>query len=83
MEMERNQADSLCCGGGGNLEMVNQELSAEISKLKVEMIKKTGARTVISGCQQCKRTISGAVRKEKARVRVQDLTEFILASIEE
>ncbi|MGI6285736.1 (Fe-S)-binding protein [Neomoorella humiferrea] len=81
IEMERNRANSLCCGGGGNLEMVDQQLSAAIGSLKVEMIKRTGAQTVITTCQQCKRTIGGAIRKARVRVRVQDLTEFIVSSL--
>ncbi|MEA4901576.1 (Fe-S)-binding protein [Desulfitobacterium sp.] len=83
VEMERNRENSLCCGGGGNLEMTDKELAANISDLKVNMIKETGAQTVVTGCQQCKRTMSGAVRKAKARVRVQDLTEFIVSMLDD
>lgn len=81
VEMERNRNNSFCCGGGGNLEMVDKELSASIGRLKVGMITRTGATTAVTGCQQCKRTIAEAARRARARVRVQDLTEFILSAL--
>jgi Fe-S oxidoreductase len=81
VEMDRNRENSLCCGGGGNLEMTDKGLAESIASLKIVMIQRTGAQTVVTGCQQCKRSISGAARKAKVRVRVQDLTEFLLAAL--
>lgn len=83
IEMVENRENSLCCGGGGNLEMTDKNMAEGIAQLKLEMIKTTGATTVVSSCQQCKRNISGAVRKAKMRVKVQDLTEFLVANLEE
>ncbi len=83
VEMERNRENSLCCGGGGNLEMADKDLAGGISELKVRMIQETGAQTVVTGCQQCKRTITAAGRKAKLRVRVQDLSEIVLAALED
>lgn len=82
IEMEQNRQNSLCCGGGGNLEMTDKNMAEAITQLKLDMIKETGATTVVSSCQQCKRNISGSVRKAKMRVRVQDLTEFLVANLE-
>lgn len=83
VEMERNRENSLCCGGGGNLEMADKDLAGGISELKVRMIQETGAQTVVTACQQCKRTITSAARKTKLRVKVQDLSEIVLAALED
>jgi heterodisulfide reductase subunit D len=55
--MKENREQCNCCGGGGNLEMVNPELSAALAQAKIEEIKATGADMVITACQQCVITI--------------------------
>ncbi len=85
-EMEQNREQANCCGGGGNLESINEELAASIASDKVEEIEKTGADVVISACQQCERTIHTQLRKKKKelkkKVKTWDLTELLLKSIE-
>ncbi|HHW61770.1 MAG TPA: (Fe-S)-binding protein [Syntrophomonadaceae bacterium] len=80
-EMDRSRENAACCGGGGNLEAVDDGLVAKIAQQRLEEITGTGAKTVISSCQQCKRTLQVNARKNKIRVRVMDLTEFVLKSI--
>jgi Fe-S oxidoreductase len=41
----------------------------------------TGARTVVSACQQCKRTLVAAARREKAKVKVLDITEVVWQAV--
>jgi Fe-S oxidoreductase len=82
IEMARNREDAVCCGGGGNLEMVDKELVAEMSHRKIALVADTGAMTVISACQQCKRTMTGATRATKTRVRVKDITEVVWDAIQ-
>lgn len=83
IEMEENRQNSLCCGGGGNLEMSDKNMAEAITRLKLDMIKQTGATTVVTSCQQCKRNISSAARKAKIRIQVQELTEFVKANLQE
>lgn len=83
VEMEKNREQALCCGGGGNLEMSDKDLSERIGTMKMAMIKRTGAQVVVTGCQQCRRTIQAAARREKARVRVMEITEFLLSVIDD
>lgn len=77
VEMQDHRDRSLCCGGGGDMEMAEAGLSAAIAKRRVCQAQLTGAQVLVSACQQCKRTLSGAVRKEKVRMKVQDLTEIV------
>jgi len=83
IEMENNRERCTCCGGGGNLEMVNPELSAAMARAKIDEIRATGAGTVITACQQCVRTILSAARKNKIPLVTTDLVEFVLNSLED
>ena len=83
VEMKSNREQCACCGGGGNLEMVNPELSAAMARAKIEEIKATGAGTVITACQQCVRTILSAARKNKIPMVTMDLMEFVLKNMED
>jgi Fe-S oxidoreductase len=77
MEMPLSHEDALCCGGGGNLEMVDSALVRDIGRRKLQLALDTGAQTVISACQQCTRTIAATARAEKTRLRVLDITELV------
>lgn len=77
VELPNNRQLSTCCGGGGNLEMVNPELSAKVAQRKVEEVLKSGADMVVSSCQQCLRTIFTRARRQKIDLVVKDLTEIV------
>ena len=77
VELANNRQLSVCCGGGGNVEMVNPELSAKVAQMKLEEIKKTGADMVVSSCQQCLRTIASRARRRKMPLVVKDLTDLV------
>lgn len=81
VEMRFNREESKCCGGGGNLEMLNAELSGEIAQKRVEEATATGAQYLLTTCQQCKRTLQGGARRARARLKVNDLLEFIAERI--
>ena len=77
VELAHNRESSMCCGGGGNVEMVNPELSAKITQMKLDEIAETGAEMVVSSCQQCLRTIATRARRRKNPIVVKDLTELL------
>jgi heterodisulfide reductase subunit D len=81
VEMEGNRDQCKCCGGGGDLEMINPDLSAALAQAKIEEIKATGADAVISACQQCIRTILTTARKKKTPMVAMDITEFVLKNM--
>lgn len=81
VELESNRQLSVCCGGGGDLEMIDAELSATIAQRKIEEIQKTGAEVVVTSCQQCVRTIAGTARKRKINLKVMDITEVVLEAM--
>jgi heterodisulfide reductase subunit D len=83
VEMPDNREQCLCCGGGGNLEMIDQKLNAEIARMKVDQVLATGAEAVVSGCQQCLRTMATHARRNKLPLKVMDVTQLVQACMVE
>jgi Fe-S oxidoreductase len=81
-EMVNNRQNSLCCGGGGNVEAFSPDTVAEASKNRLEQAQTTGAEVIVSACQQCMRTFSNGARKNQIRLRTMDITQLVLESIE-
>jgi heterodisulfide reductase subunit D len=81
VEMEDNRDAAMCCGGGGNLESLDPELSRAVARLRLEQAQAVGAQTIISACQQCERTLTMAARREKIRIRVMDVVQLLRAAL--
>ena len=77
VEMAHHREDCLCCGGGGNLEMIDSQLSGQIAKAKIEEVLATGATTVVTACQQCVRTMNTYVRRNKLPLQVMDIVQLV------
>ena len=77
IELPRNRENCQCCGGGGNLEMIDANLSGEIARQKIDEVLGTGAQAVITSCQQCVRTMTANVRRNKLPIEVMDITQLI------
>jgi len=76
-EMADNRELSLCCGGGGDAEMADPELTAAVGKRRITQAQETGAAIVVSACQQCTRTLGEAARKNKIRIKAMDINEVV------
>jgi heterodisulfide reductase subunit D len=81
VELDKNRSKCMCCGGGGNLEMMDADLSSKISKQKIDEVLRTGAQAVITSCQQCVRTMNTYVRRNKIPLKVMDITELLKESL--
>jgi heterodisulfide reductase subunit D len=81
VELENNRAQSVCCGGGGNVEMADADLSGSVAHKKIAEIQRTGAKIVVTSCQQCVRTIKARVRRQKVDLNVVDITELVLKAM--
>jgi heterodisulfide reductase subunit D len=81
VELAYNRQLSMCCGAGGNVEMVNPELSAKVAEMKLRAIADTQADMVISSCQRCLRTIATQARRDKVNLVVKDLTELVFEAM--
>jgi len=81
VELPMNRKFSVCCGGGGNVEMTDPDLSAEVAQMKLDSIKDVGAEMVITACQQCVRTMATRARRQKIDIEVKDLTELVVEAM--
>ncbi len=77
VEMKDHREYSLCCGGGGDVEMADKDLSEAVAKSRVVQAAETEAKYLLSACQQCTRTLAGAARRDKVRVRVMDVAQLV------
>lgn len=77
VELPKNRENCQCCGGGGNLEMIDAKLSAEIAKRKIAEVLSTGAEAVVTSCQQCVRTMMTYARRNKVPIEVLDITQLV------
>ncbi len=78
VEMPKNREFGTCCGGGGDMEMIDADLVNEVAASLVEEIQKTGVDIVMTACGQCKRMILNAIKAKKIKVKVLDTAELIL-----
>jgi heterodisulfide reductase subunit D len=77
VELAHNRENCLCCGGGGNLEMIDVKLSSDIAKAKIDEALQTRAQTIVTACQQCVRTMTTYARRNKAAVEVMDIVQLV------
>jgi len=82
VEMVENRQYALCCGGGGDVAMYNQELVEAVARRRLQQALDTEAQVLLSACQQCKRTLMTAARQEKARMQVLDIVELVAKVME-
>lgn len=82
-ELKDNRENCACCGGGGNLEMIDAGLSTNIAKAKVEEALETGADAIITSCQQCVRTMLTYAKRNKAPIKVMDITQLVEMALPE
>lgn len=75
-EVRERRERGLCCGGGGDLEMVNAELVARVASGTVNRLAATGADTIVTACQQCLRTLDDAAKRGGLGVEVVDVVQL-------
>ena len=81
VEMKNSHQLSICCGGGGNIEAIDPELSSKVTSLKFQDIKETDAQMIITACQQCIRTMDRYIKKNRLSIVVKDITELVALSM--
>jgi heterodisulfide reductase subunit D len=77
VEMESNRDQAFCCGGGGNLESIDPDLSATIADRRLAQAEAVGAEVVATACQQCERTLAMAARRADVKIRVMDVAQVV------
>lgn len=76
VEMHERRERSLCCGGGGDLEMVDPALAQRVAARTASKLAATGAQAVVTACPQCVRTLSRGAEQSAPGIEVLDLVEL-------
>jgi heterodisulfide reductase subunit D len=82
VEMKDTREYALCCGGGGDVEMADAATAQAVGRSRILQAQDTGADSIITACQQCKRTLLGAARANKIRIRTLDISELLWESVQ-
>jgi Fe-S oxidoreductase len=83
VEVAESREMALCCGGGGDAEIADPELTAAVGKRRIQQVQESGAKVVISACQQCDRTLAEAARKNRIRIRAMDIVQVVWQAMQE
>jgi heterodisulfide reductase subunit D len=79
VELTPSRERALCCGGGGDVEIWDPELTGEINGMLTGAVEKSGAQVVVQGCPQCKRITQRGLSAKGSGVRSMDIAEAALA----
>ncbi len=80
-ELSACRENAMCCGGGGDVEIADSDVTMNVAGERLAQVQATGAKYVLSACQQCKRTLQEGARQNRIRVRPLDLTELVWQSM--
>jgi heterodisulfide reductase subunit D len=81
-EMSASRENAMCCGGGGDVEISDRTVTAGVAGNRAAQAEATGAKYVLSACQQCRRTLQEGARQNKIRIRAMDIVELVWQSME-
>jgi heterodisulfide reductase subunit D len=76
-EFDDNGLDSKCCGGGGLLQAVDNEMRLNIVKEKLDEASSKGADIIVSACPACKLAFVDGVREFKMDLVIRDIHEIV------
>jgi Fe-S oxidoreductase len=82
VEMPRIRENAFCCAAGRGTKEAFPDLANSSAKLRLEEVREVGAEVLVSACPWCKNNFGQAVRENGDAVKVMDISEVILASMQ-
>jgi Fe-S oxidoreductase len=82
VEMPRTRENSFCCGAGRGTKEAFPDLASFSAKHRLEEVREVGAEALVSACPWCKSNFAQAVKENGDKIRVMDIAELILASLQ-
>jgi Fe-S oxidoreductase len=82
VEMPRIRENAFCCGAGRGTKAAFPDLASTSANHRLEEVKHVSAEVLVSACPWCKSNFSQAVKENGDNVKVMDIAELILASVE-
>ncbi len=83
-EMTPNREKQWCCGGGGGLvaESEFDDLRLKSGDKKVEQIRKTGAKVLVTPCENCRLQIEALNEKHSLGIRISSVMDMVANSLD-
>jgi Fe-S oxidoreductase len=75
-EMANTGLNALCCGGGGDVKLLDLDTTLDVARRRIEQALDVDADTVATACQQCKRALMAAVQWMRKPIKVVDVVEL-------
>lgn len=82
VEVHERREEGLCCGGGGDLEMVDPALTQRVAVRTASKLAATGAQAIVTACPQCVRTLSRGAEQSAPGIEVLDLVELLARALQ-
>lgn len=82
VEMIRMRENAFCCGAGRGTMEAFPDFASWAAEQRLAEAKAVGAEAVVSACPWCKENFAKAVSRNGAKLKVFDISELILASVE-
>lgn len=82
-EMTPNREQNWCCGGGGGLvaETEFDQVRLKSGRLKVDQIKATGAKVVVSPCENCRLQMDALNTEYNMGVRISSMLDLVVDAL--
>lgn len=80
-ELRELEESSVCCGFGGSTSITRPEVAEHILARKLENLRRTGARTLITDNPGCILHLRGGIDAQKLPVRVLHIAELLAAHV--
>jgi len=84
-EMSPNREEAICCGGGGGVIAIKEADPIRYAAfgLKIDQMKKVGAKTVVMSCSNCRLQFVDCVQHFNPDVKVAGLSQLVADSLVE
>lgn len=78
-DMTPNRERNWCCGGGGGLVAMSEldKFRIQTGKLKAEQIKKTGAKVLVTPCENCRLQIDSLNEAYGLGIKISSMMDFV------
>lgn len=77
VEMERSRQDSMCCGAGGGLMWMEENVGQRINVARTEQALATQPSVISTGCPYCLTMLSDGTKEKEAEVQTLDVVEVL------
>ncbi|MCX8022604.1 MAG: (Fe-S)-binding protein [Syntrophorhabdaceae bacterium] len=82
VEMPRTRENAFCCGAGRGTKEAFPDLANTSAKHRLDEVKHVSAEVLVSACPWCKSNFNQAIKENGDAVKVMDISELVLASLE-